>query len=212
MDEFVAHPTPEQAFAFMLHDRIMALEQKVAAMEVRELDSRIKFIKKKRFPLLKIHVRDKLDVATWIRNTVETVGKKHGKVFGIACQEYSLSEKAYVIESLFDVGDAEHDVVALAALEHAPHATLIEVHDVMNSSWFNESISSCSYCMSTYDPDTKSSHTMVEHVPYTETSQNENTLWFALNGWLATVIDGVDIHNTRAFDALNAIIKLQRHD
>lgn len=210
MDEFVTDPTPEQAFAFMLHDRIMNLERRLADMEPRQLDPRIKLVKRKRFPLLKIHSRDELDVETWIRNTVETIGKSYGNVFGIACQEYSLAAKAYVVESLFDVGDVEHDVVATAALKHAPDATLVEVHDVMNSSWFGESIASCSYCLSTYDPETKTTHTTVERLPHPD-SVNENKLWYALNGWLTSVIDGVDIHNTRAFDALSALIKLQNY-
>lgn len=212
MDEFVSPPTPEQAFAFMLHDRITALEQKIADMD-RKPDQRIRFVKKKRFPLLKVHVPDKLDAAVWIEKTVQTIGEKTtGKVFGIACQEYSLATKAYVIESLFDVGDADHDIVATAALEHAPAATLVEVHDVMNSSWFEESIAACSYCLSSYDPDTRATHTTVEHVPLVDErgDRGEDTLWFALNGWLASVVDGVDVHNTRAFDALSAIMKLRQ--
>ncbi len=208
MDEFVLPPTPEQAFAFMLHDRITALEEKIADMERQKPDPRIRFAKKKRFPLLKVHAPDKLDAAEWIEKTVETIGKTVGKAFGIACQEYSLAAKAYVIESLFDVGDADHEIVANAALKHAPSATLVEVHDVMNSSWFEESIASCSYCLSSYDPDTQTTHTTVEHVPFVE--KEDNTLWFALNGWLASVIDGVDVHNTHAFDALGAIMKLRR--
>lgn len=210
MDEFMCSPTPEQAFAFMLHDRITALEQKLADMQPRPLDPRIKLVKKKTFPLLKIHSRDEIDIETWIRNTIETIGKSHGNVFGIACQEYSIAAKAYVVESLFDVGEADHETVAVAALEHAPNATLIEVHDVMNSSWFSESIASCSYCLSTYDPTTKTTHTTVERLPQPG-SENENQLWYALNGWLTSVVDGVDIHNTRAFDALSALIKLQNY-
>ncbi len=209
MDEFVSGPTPDQVFAFMLHDRITTLEQKIADME-RKPDPRIRFVKKKRYPLLKVHVPDELDVATWIEKTVETVGKTHGRVFGIACQEYSISAKSYVIESLFDVGDADHEIVARVALEHAPSATLVEVHDVMNSSWFEESIASCSYCMSSYDPDTKTTHTAVERVSHANQNNDRDTLWFALNGWLASVVDGVDVHNTRAFDALSAIMKLRQ--
>jgi len=207
-DVIQVEQTPEQAFALMLHDRIVELERKIVAMERRIPDPRIKFVKKKRFPLLKIHLDEEIDLAQWLEKTVDAIGKTTGKAAsGLACQEYSLPLKAYVIESVFDidVGD-EHEFVATVALEHAPKAKIVEVHDIMNFTWFSESIAACSYCSSTYNPETKTTRTLVERIPV---APEDDTLWFMLNGWLTSVTEGVDIENTRAFDALSASLHLR---
>lgn len=208
MDDIPVEQTVEQAFALMLHDRIVELERKLAAMERRIPDPRIKFVKKKRFPLLKIHLDEEIDLAQWLEKTVDALGKKTNKATsGLACQEYSLPAKAYVIESMFDVdaGD-ENELVAMLALEHAPKATVVEVHDVMNFTWFSESIAACSYCSSVYDPEKKTTRTLVERIPV---APEDDTLWFMLNGWLTSVMEGVDIENTRAFDSLSASLHLR---
>jgi hypothetical protein len=210
IDDIPVEQTPEQAFALMLHDRIVELERKMARMEHKDrgVDPRIKFVEKKRFPLLKIHLEnDDVNLSRWLNETVGAVGRATGQeAFGVACKEYNVLAKAYVIECVLDV-ECDGKSVATAALEHAPSAKVVEVHDVANFTWFSESIAACSYCSSTYDPKTQTVKTVAEPVP--EVSGESDTPWLMLNGWLTSVIEGVDISHTRAYDAFAALMHLR---
>lgn len=208
MDEFVT-ATAEQEFTLMLHDRLVELEKRVADLEPRPLDPRIKIAERPRHPFVKLEFDAKIDHSTWLKSVVERLGRRfETKVTGTACQGWSLRAQKYVVEAIFEAGAMDHREVGRACLETGSafgEVRAVHVHEVSNVAWFMESIMSADDAgHATYENGSVSTNTDQTDVPW------HHSPWYRLNGWLVSVMENADVEHLQAFDADSAATALYR--
>jgi hypothetical protein len=209
MDEFVK-ATAEQEFTLMLHDRLVELEKKVADLEPKPLDPRIKIAERPRHPFVKLEFDAKIDHSTWLKSVVERLGRQFEmRVSGVACQGWSLRAQKYVVEAIFEAGAMDHHEVGRACLETGTafgEVRAVHVHEVTNVAWFMESIMSA---------DDDAGHATYENGAVSTTTDQTDTPWYhshwyRLNGWLVSVMENADVEHLQAFDADSAATALYR--
>jgi hypothetical protein len=207
MDEFV-NATAEQEFTLMLHDRLVELEKRVADLEPKPLDPRIKIAERPRHPFVKLEFDAKVDHSTWLKSVVERLGRRFEmRVSGVACQGWSLRAEKYVVEAIFEAGAMDHREVGRACLETGStfgEVRAVHVHEVTNVAWFMESIAST---------DDEAGHATYENGSVSTAAEQTGILhsaWYRLNGWLASVMEDADVEHLRAFDADSAATALYR--
>ena len=212
MDEFV-EATAEQRFAFMLHDRLVDLEKRVADMEPEPLDPRIRVAERAMHPFVKLEFDGKIDHSEWLKGAVGRLGRRfETKVSGVACQGWSLRAEKYVVEAFFEADVAmDRREVGRACLEIGElfdEVRAVHVHGVTNVAWFMESIMSADdeAGHATYDPRDDS---VTTHFDQTDTPWYHSA-WYRLNGWLVSVTENADVENVYAFDARSAAVSLYR--
>lgn len=212
MDEFV-EATAQQKFVFMLHDRLVELEKRVADMEPDPLDPRIEIAERpRRHPFAKLELDARMDHSAWLESAVERLGRRFGtRVSAAACQGWSLRAERYVVEAVFEADAAlDHREVGRACLETASafgEVRAVRIQGVTNVAWFMESIAST---------DDEAGHATYENGSVTAPAAGgapgvaPHPSWYRLNGWLASVTEDADVEHLRAFDAQSAATALYR--
>lgn len=218
MDEFV-EATAQQKFVFMLHDRLVELEKRVADMEPDPLDPRIEIAERpRRHPFAKLELDARMDHSAWLESAVERLGRRFGtRVSAVACQGWSLRAEKYVVEAVFEADAAlDHREVGRACLETASafgEVRAVRIQGVTNVAWFMESIAST---------DDEARHAAYDGNASARTGATTRTAasdragaaphpsWYRLNGWLASVTEDADVEHLRAFDAQSAATALYR--
>lgn len=215
MDEFVDAKTAEQKFAFMLHDRLVELEKKVANLEPSPLDPRIRVAERAMHPFVKLEFDGETTInhSEWLKGVVGRLGRRfETKVSGVACQGWSLRAEKYVVEAAFEADVAmDHREVGRACLEIGElfgDVRGVHVHGVSNVAWFMESIASADdeAGHATYHPEYDSvvTHRDQRDAPW------YHSAWYRLNGWIVSVTESADVEHLQAFDAHSAATAMYR--
>ena len=191
-------------FALMLHDRVIELEAKIAAMVDPPLDPRVTLVGGRVSKNLNTFVRvccpDEQDLTTVLRRSSETIGKRWGvSLEAFAAQHYNI-DGGFVLEAMVCCSTLPlpAETVAHAFLDACVKASSVLASRVVLTEWFTESFLEISETCYRYDY--ARDRFIVEdaeswgHVAPT-------TTWKMLTGWQASVIEAVAVQHPRAPDA-----------
>ena len=192
-------------FALMLHDRLIELETKVAAMVDAPLDPRVTLVGARTSKNLNTFVRvccpDEQNLTTVLHRALETIGKRWGvslEAFG--AQHYDgLDGEGFVVEIMAccSAQPLPVETVAHAFLDSCEDPSSVLASRVILTEWFTESFLEISETCYRYDY--ARDRFIVEdaeswgHVPPTPT-------WKMLTGWQASVIEAVAVQHPKAPD------------
>ena len=216
------------AFALMMHDRLLALERDVAALLPKPLDPAVTILgTKTRSDLGGVFVRARctqpVDLDVWARETMRRITVVDpARIDMWCCQHwttgYGTSGPTYMAEALVErwytprgmcVSAAAH--AALDALRAAGHeGVALDACAVTNSRWFSESIRAAADggagVLRTWDPDAE--RMVTSPMASESSSANESKAWTMLHGWLAMHTEVTDVWHPRAHSAASAGIQL----
>lgn len=209
---FLENGTSENdKFVLMLHDRVIELEAKIAAMVDPPLDPRVTLVGARTSKNLNTFVRlccpDEQDLTTVLRRALETVGKRWGvSLEAFAAQHYNI-DGGFVLEAMVCCSTTPLPVetVAHAFLDSSAKASSVLASRVILTEWFTESFLEVSETCYRYDY--ARDRFIVEdaeswgHVPPSPT-------WKMLTGWQASVIEAVTIQHPKAPDADDMQVRL----
>lgn len=213
----------DQRFVFMLHDRIVKLEQEVEALRPRPLDSRVRVLGSGG-PGAAVFVRVFLehaiaDVNGWMSRVLHNVTRTddNTRYDAWCCHHWSLAPaRPFVIECLFQRSGrdaADVSVVAHSALDASEDAS-VEACSVASVQYFAESLRAAggsSAVLHTWDPRAKCVLTQdisdLSEAPAHDPRQLR--VWMMLHGWAASMIDHhADVWHPRALSAVGSGIAL----
>lgn len=212
---FLANGVSESdKFALMLHDRLIDLESKMAAMVDPPLDPRVTLVgartSRNLNTFVRVCCRDEQDLTAVLRRALETIGKRWGvslEAFG--AQHYNI-DGGFVVEAMTCCSTLPlpAETVAHAFLDACTDpggASSILASRVVLTEWFTESFLEISETCYRYDY--ARDRFIVEdaeswgHVAPSRT-------WKMLTGWQASVIEAVNIQHPKAPDGDDMHAKL----
>lgn len=200
----------KDAFALMLHDRLVELERAVAGLQIRT-DPRLKVLgtrtkADKGSVFVRIRSNEALDVGAWALRTLTSLGKDETRWDLWACQHWSFAsgECPFVTEALVERsgGDPVSVVtVGHVALDGAPEGSRAEAAPVVCHEWFEACIRAASPTLYAWDPLHKGMVTVNLEGQHQLADPVEDKAWMLLHGFLANAVEVADVWHPRALNA-----------
>jgi hypothetical protein len=216
----------QDAFALMLHDRLVDLERSVAALMPAGVDRRLAVLGKTSVAdsgaaFVRVRSSWSADTEAVLEGVLGAMGRvDRARWDAWCCQHWSclLDRDAYVLELLVQrAGSRGVDVVAVAhaALDAVrreaqpfglAHTVSAEACAVRSPAWFAESIRTACHATGraaarSWDPDTRSCAPGVETPHEGDDSDRADAAWTMLHGWLASQTEAADVWHPRALNA-----------
>lgn len=208
MDEFVSAPEPRDAFALMLHDRVVALE--AAVLRPRADPSLTVASRRPRAAFVRLRTAGLVDADAWARDVLGRLAPAGQRWDLWVCQHWSAlggDGLACVTEAVVRGGDESTDC------ERAGHACLdaaraagasdarVEAHGVTCDAWFVESVRAAA-AGARRDVTYSWREGRVHDAPNAPGPEAwPDRAWRLLNGWLACQVDAVEPWHPRALSA-----------
>lgn len=204
----------KDAFALMMHDRLVELERVVAGLHV-PTDPRLKTLgtrtkAEKGSVFVRIRSKEALDPGAWASRTLAALGKDETRWDVWVCQHWSFAHSDYpfVTEALIERSGGEP--VGVAAVGHvaldcaAPVEARAEAAPVVCHQWFEASIRSASATTYCWDPVHRGTVTVNAGQHKAAMEPVEDRAWTLLHGFLANVVEVADLWHPQALNASSA--------
>lgn len=220
--------TVQETFSLMMHDRLVALERAVWAMQRLPSDPRVTVLGHATVSRTgAVFLRLKTSGAVSIAALADSVLRRLGSRVAVtrwdmwACQHWSLGmgTTPHVAELLVqrsgevpvDVYHVAHAVVdALDVSQES--AAVVEVCAVTSPAWFVESVRTAASAagepatMHTWDPVAETVLRSVDEM--SELPAHERHVWTMLHGWLASQVEVTDVWHPRGLSAASSGVQL----